>query len=162
MALSKCNIFCVKCAYALFCVLFLILWSKANAQHDGGKSTDSLSWDFDEEKNGEFSIGTFLTDIFTPQIVTDIKRIRGYVLDERFQTLRNRCGDMCTIDAIYLMSLKIADYNIARALFLSLMAVLEHRKVDVKMPIFKSLKVPLSATACERESVSSLAAGFRA
>jgi hypothetical protein len=51
---------------------------------------------------------------------------------------------MRTIDAIYLKSLKIAEYNISRALFLSFMAVLEHRKIDVKMPIFKPLALPLT------------------
>jgi hypothetical protein len=51
---------------------------------------------------------------------------------------------MRTIDAIYLKSLKIADYNIARGLFLSFVAVLEHRKIDVKMPIFKQLALPLT------------------
>jgi hypothetical protein len=82
--------------------------------------------------------------MYTPQIIADTKRIREYILDKRFQTLRTKYGDVRTIDAIYLKSLKIAEHNIARALFLSLMAVLEHRKVDIKMPIFKSLKIPLT------------------
>ncbi len=124
------------------CLLFL--YTSVQAQCDNGKSPDDLSWDFDEKENGGFSLGTFFSEIFTPQIITDTKRIRKYILDERFQILRSQCGDMRTIDAIYLKSLKIAEYNIARALFLSLMAVLEHRKVDVKMPIFSSLKVPLT------------------
>jgi hypothetical protein len=123
------------------CVLFLI---EARAQCNDGKNPDGLSWDFDEEKSKGFSIGTFLSEIFTPQIITDTKYIRQYILDERFLVLRNRCGDMRAIDAIYLKSLKIADHNIARALFLSLMAVLEHRKVDMKMPIIGSLKIPLT------------------
>ena len=124
-----------------FLVMFLC---EAHAQCNDEKSPDGLSWNFDEGNNEDFSIGTVLSEIFTPQIIIDTKHIRQYILDERFQVLRNRCGDMRTIDAIYLKSLKIADYNIARALFLSLMAVLEHRKIDVKMPIVSPLKVPLT------------------
>jgi hypothetical protein len=125
---------------------------EAHAQCNDEKSPDGLSWNFVEGKNEGFSIGAFLSEIFTPQIIIDTKHIRQYILDGRFQVLRNRCGDMRTIDAIYLKSLKIADYNVARALFLSLMAVLEHRKVDVKMPIVSSLKVPLTF---EKESIFS-------
>ena len=116
----------------------------AHAQCNGEISQDGLSWNFDEGESKGFSIGTVLSEIFTPQIILDTKHIRQYILDERFQVLRKRCGDMRAIDAIFLKSLMIADYNIARALFLSLMAVLEHREVDFKIPILSSLKVPLT------------------
>ncbi len=128
----------------------VILLFEARAQCNNGKNPDGLSWDFDEGKSEGFSIGTFLSEIFTLQIIIDTKHVRHYILDERFQVLRNRCGDMRTIDAIYLKSLKIADYNIARALFLSFLAVLEHRTVDFKMPIVSPLKVPLTF---EKDSV---------
>ncbi len=127
----------------ILCSLGIFLF-EAHAQCNDGKSPDDLSWSFDEGKDAEFSIGTVLSEIFIPQIINDTKRVRQYILDKRFQILRNRCGDMRTVDAIYLKSLKIADYNIARALFLSFMAVLEHRKIEVKMPIIRSLKVPLT------------------
>lgn len=129
---------------------FVLFFCEAHAQCNDEKSPDGLSWNFDEGNSEDFSIGTVLSEIFTPQIMIDTKHIRQYILDERFQVLRNRCGDMRTIDAIYLKSLKIADYNIARALFLSFMAVLEHRTVDVKMPIVSPLKVPLTF---EKDSV---------
>jgi hypothetical protein len=142
MNFSKRTIFIVKCIFVLlFIQVFLV---DAYAQCDDTKSSDGLSWDFDEGNSKGFSIGAFVSDIFTPQIILDTKYIRDYIRDERFLILRSRCGDMRTIDAIYLKSLKIADYNIARSLFLSFMAVLEHRKVDVKMPIFKPLALPLT------------------
>lgn len=142
MNFSKRTIFIVKCIFVLlFIQVFLV---DAYAQCDDTKSSDGLSWDFDEENSKGLSIGAFVSDIFTPQIILDTKYIRDYIRDERFLILRSRCGDMRTIDAIYLKSLKIADYNIARSLFLSFMAVLEHRKVDVKMPIFKPLALPLT------------------
>jgi hypothetical protein len=145
-------LFHLKLAFVLtlfLCVLFL---NEVRAQCNNEKYPDGLSWDFDEEKSEGFSIGTFLSDFFTPQIIIDTKNIRQYILDERFQVLRNRCGDLRAIDAIYLKSLKIAHHNIARALFLSLMAVLEHRNVDMKIPIFRSLKIPLTF---EKDSIFS-------
>ncbi|MGD0037910.1 MAG: hypothetical protein ABSC53_11540 [Bacteroidota bacterium] len=134
----------LKLIILLFCVFSQILILEVRAQCDDKKSPDGISWDFDEEKDKGFSIGTFISDAFTPQIILDTKYVREYVRDGRFQILRSRCGDMRAIDAIYLKSLKIADYNIARALFLSFMAVLEHRKIDVRMPIFNSLALPLT------------------
>jgi len=131
-----------------FCLAMFLF--EAHGQCNDEKSPDGLSWNFDEGKSECFSISALLSDIFTPQIINDTKHIRQYILDERFQILRNRCGDMRTIDAIYLKALKIADYNIARALFLSFMAVLEHRTVDVKMPIVNPLKILLTF---EKDSV---------
>jgi len=121
-----------------------LLTSPAAAQSNEEKSAMTLSWDFDAEQDSHFSLGGFVSDIFTPQIILDTRHIRGYIRDERFQKLRKQNGDTRAIDAIYLKSLKIAEYNIARALFLSFMAVLEHRRVDIKMPIVKSLAVPLT------------------
>jgi hypothetical protein len=144
MAIMKHYMSLTKLACVILCVYSLNLYRPANAQCDDKNKSDGISWDFDEGKNKDFSVGTFISDIFTPQIILDTKRVRDYIRDGRFQILRSRCGDMRTIDAIYLKSLKIADYNIARALFLSFMAVLEHRKIDVKMPIFKSLALPLT------------------
>jgi hypothetical protein len=126
------------------CICLLFLCTTVHAQCDGKESRDGLSWEFDEADHVEFSIASFLSDIFTPKIIADTKRMRKYIIDERFQILRSRCGDMRAVDAIYQKSLKISDHTIARALFLSFLAVLEHRKIKVKMPVLNSLTVPLT------------------
>ena len=144
MDYSKLAISRFKCILISLCVVSEVVLFKAYSQCDDKNNPDDLSWDFDEGESKDFSIGSFLSEKFTPQIILDTKNIRDYIRDGRFQVLRTRCGDMRAIDAIYVKSLKIADYNIARALFLSFMAVLEHRKVDVKMPVFKSLSLPLT------------------
>ena len=140
----KSEIFKLKNGCINLCFFLLLFCFFARAQHIDSHYRNVTSWDFDEGKSESYSIGVFLSEFFTPQLITDTKHIRTYILNERFQILRNQCGDMRAIDAIYLKSLKIADYNIARALFLSFMAVLEHRKVDIKIPIVRSLKVPLT------------------
>jgi len=128
-------------------VLFLLLLTtpgKAVAQCDDAQGSDGLTWDYDDVQEDGFSVVKFLRNVFTPQVVTDTKRIRNYVRDERFHTLRLRCGEMRAVDGIYLKALKIAEYDLARALFLSLMAVLEHQKVDVKVPVLESVALPLT------------------
>ena len=131
-------------------LLFLLLLILSVGTHrsigqcDGTVGEDGLSWDFDESEKEAFSVGKFFSDTFTPQLVIDSRRIRNYVRDTRFRQLLLRCGDMRAVDEIYLKALKIAEYNIARALFLSMMAVLEHQTIDVKMPVVSSLSLPLT------------------
>jgi hypothetical protein len=126
------------------CFLLLFIFSDIQAQYIDSNYVNVTTWNFDDEKNESFSIGTFLVEIFTPQIITDIRYIRQYIIDDRFQELRNRYGDIRALDAIYLKSLKIADHNIARALLISFMAVLEHRNADVMLPIISYLRIPLT------------------
>jgi hypothetical protein len=109
-----------------------------------GQCEGDLSWDFDEDEKAGFSIGGFLSETFTPQLIIDSKRIRDYVRDARFKELTLRCGDLRAVDGIFLKSLRIADFNLSRALFLSLMAILEHQNVDFKLPIVGGIRVPLT------------------
>jgi len=120
-------------------VLSKLVGTASFAQCEGG-----MSWDFDEQDNQGFSIGKFLTDTFTPKLILDTRRIRAYVRDPRFRELMLRCGDLRAVDGIYLKALKIAEYNISRALFLSLMGTLEHENIDFKIPVVGVLGVPLT------------------
>ena len=131
--------------FFLIAVLTARIFSlEARGQCDDKPAPDGLSWNFDEKEKEGFSFGGFVSDIFTPQIVIDTKEIREYVRDPRFKELMSRCGDMRAIDGIYLKALRIAEYQTGRALFLSMMAVLEHQKVALKIPIVQSLSLPLT------------------
>ncbi len=124
----------------LILILFLsLIRSVCIAQCEG-----DLSWDFDEHENNGFSIGKFLSDTFTPRLILDTRSIRAYIRDARYGELTQRCGQMRAVDAIYLKTLKIAEYDIARALFLSLMGTLEHESVGVEIPVLGVVKVPLT------------------
>jgi hypothetical protein len=127
-----------------FAVFLVLLRGIAVAQCDGKPGPDGLTWDFDEGEKGKFSLFGFLRDVVTPNLITDTRQIREYVRDPRFGVLLKRCDDMRSVDAIYLKAMKIAEHNVARALFLSLMGTLEHRDLDVKVPILGSLGVPLT------------------
>lgn len=117
-----------------------------------------LSWDFDEQGHQGFSIGRFLTQTFTPRLIVDTREIRAYIRDPRFRELTLRCGDVRAIDGIYLKALKMADFNVSRALFLALMGSLEHEEVGLKIPVIGVLDVPLTfeADSLFRQRVSNL------
>lgn len=107
-------------------------------------STDGLHWEFDEEESESFSLTGFLSDVFTPQLIRDTRNIRAYVRDARFAELLRRCGDLRAVDGIFLKALRVSEFNIGRALFLSMMACLEHQNVEVAMPVVGTVGLPLT------------------
>ena len=128
---------------SLIVVLLVAGSSPSRSQCDNDPGPNGLTWEYEAEKKS-FSVFGFLGDAFTPRIVLDAKAIRAYVRDERFLQLTNLCGDHRAVDAIYLRALKIAEYHIGRALFLSMVATVEHQNLDVRMPLIESLKLPLT------------------
>lgn len=124
---------------ALTICLFLMLSAAASAQCEG-----DLSWNFDEAEKEGFSLGSMFSNAVTPQIVIDTKEVRSYVRDPRFRELTRRCGDLRAVDAIYQKSLRVAEFNVGRGLLIAMMAVLEHQQIHVRMPIVKSVELPLS------------------
>ena len=128
------------CLFAMFILQGGMI---AFAQCADEPGPDGLSWEYETEKK-DFSILSFLGNAFTPRVVQDVRAVRAYVRDERFVQLTKLCGDHRAIDAIYLRALKVAEYNIGRALFLAMAAALDHQNLDVRMPIVESIKMPLT------------------
>lgn len=105
---------------------------------------DGKGWDFGREPNPGFSIGRALGNFLTPPIIRETNEIRKYVRDTRFVAMRRQCGDLDAIDAIYRRAFRIAEYDVGRALFLSMMASLEHQNVDIKVPVLGKIGLPLT------------------
>lgn len=125
-------------------VLITLFNAFSFGQCDGKPGPDGLTWNYDEGEKEKFSLFRFIGSVFTPDLIKETRQIRAYIRDPRFVVLMKRCGEMRAVDAIYLKALKIADHNIARALFLSLVGTLEHRNVDVKIPVVGAVGVPLT------------------
>lgn len=123
----------------LYVMMVTALSTAAPAQCEG-----DLSWNFDEGEKEGFSLGSMFSNAVTPQIIIDTKEARGYVRDPRFRELTHRCGDLRAVDAIYQKSLRVAEYNVGRGLLIAMMAVLEHQQIHMRMPIVKSVELPLS------------------
>jgi len=126
-------------------VVFLFVFHlPASGQCDGKPGVDGLTWNFDEQEREGFKLLRFIGGLFTPDLIKETNQIRSYVRDPRFALLVQRCGDLQATDYIYLRALRICDHNIARALFLAMMATIDHRDVNVKVPVLGSLGVPLT------------------
>lgn len=127
--------------------ILLIGVAKSNsaiAQHSIDEGKKKPIWNFNSDKKEKISIASIVEEIFVPQFIIDAGRIRNYVKDERFQLIRKWCGDKLAVDAIFLKSLKITEYNINRALFISLLAVLDHKSIAIKMPFRAVVNLPLT------------------
>lgn len=133
----------LKRTFPLIVVLLMVGTVRSWSQCDDRPGSDGLSWDYETEKKS-FNLFRFLGDAFTPRIVQDVNAMRAYVRDSRFAELTRRCGDLQAVDAIYLRALKVAEYNIGRALFLSMIACVEHQKLDIRIPLVGSVRMPLS------------------
>ncbi len=131
----------VFCRVSLVAAFLAMGSATAGAQCEG---SDGLTWDFDEQDSPGFSIGRFLGGLLTPQLIQDTKAIRTYVRDPRFGELLDRCGDLRAVDGIFQKALRVAEYSIGRALFLSMVASLEHRNIGVGVPVFGTVGLPLT------------------
>jgi hypothetical protein len=125
-------------------VLLFFAGSVAIAQCDGKPGPDGLTWNFDEGEKESFNLLRFIGGVFTPDLIKETKQIRTYIRDQRFAELVKRCGDVRAMDYIFLKALKISDHSVPRALFLSMMGCLDHRNLDVKVPLIGVVDIPLS------------------
>lgn len=124
-------------------VLGALFASLAAGQSRPDSARAGLSWDFAVEVP-DASVGHAVEGFVTPPVVLDVRRIRAYVRDPRFERMRQLEGDIRAADAIYVRSLEIGGYDIARALVLALFATLEHRNLPLRLPLAGIVTLPLT------------------
>lgn len=79
-----------------------------------------------------------------PSIVRDQILLKRYIRDPRFLEVRRLCTDTSAVDAIFCKAMEIADDDIARALFVSLLGTMDHFRVGIRLPVLGVLWVPLT------------------
>jgi len=129
-------------ASILFAPLFAFLLTPHHSLAQCDDNSPS-GWGYQVPEEG-FAIDRFFKNTVTPRIVTETRIIRSFIRDERFARLMQRCGDIRATDAIYIKALVLTEFNTGRALFLSLLAVLDHQSIRVKMPVIGALTVPMT------------------
>jgi hypothetical protein len=131
-------------ARSSFIAIFLaIIWgTEVNAQYSANPPASEFHPDQTCGKCCPCS--PVISELLEPQILADIKLLRDYIRSDGFRKLRDSCGDLRATDAIFLESLAVSEYNIERALFLSLMTVLEHKNVDLSIPLLGVVRLPLT------------------
>lgn len=90
--------------------------------------------------DGEFSLGEKILTFFVPRGVKDTWRLKRYLRSEKFRLMKERLGDHRAVNEIYRRALEITNGDHTEALFISTLAVMEHRKVGVRIPL---LKIPV-------------------
>lgn len=83
--------------------------------------------------------------LFFPKVIQDTYRLKEYVCSEEFAALRSAQGDLAAVDAIFERALSLSWGNRGEALFLAMVATLDHRRVDFTLPLIGFvLPVPLT------------------
>lgn len=87
----------------------------------------------------------FFAPFVFPKVMQDTYSIKEYVCGEEFAALRAARGDRAAVDALYTEALALSWGNEGEALFLCLMATMDHRRVEVTIPLVGiPLPIPLT------------------
>ncbi|MCK9407854.1 MAG: hypothetical protein M0R68_01840 [Bacteroidetes bacterium] len=82
---------------------------------------------------------------FLPPLLRAETKIKRYLRDERFYDLRKRYDDTLAVDAIFDRALMLCEGNIRMALLISTIAVMDHRRLGLKIPLIGSFFLPLTS-----------------
>ncbi len=80
-------------------------------------------------------IVSFFAPFFFPKLFNDVQSLRLYIQGEQFSEFRRTYGDARSLDAIFYKAVRLSWNNIYEALFISLIATLDHRTVGIDLPI---------------------------
>lgn len=92
------------------------------------------------------AVVSFLATVLFPiKIIQDEARLRDFVLSEQFARARRAMGDRRAVDLLFRRALELSWNNTGEALFISMLATLEHRSLGIKLPLIGPLLwIPLT------------------
>ena len=89
---------------------------------------------------------SFFAPFFLPKLFNDVQSLRLYIQGEEFSEFRRSYGDDRSLDAIFYQAVRLSWNNIYEALFISLIATLDHRTVGINLPVIGPLLwIPLTS-----------------
>ncbi len=121
-------------------MMLLVLWST------GVFSQSEHAQLFPPRPEIPAAISFFAPVVILPKTIQDVFQLREYIVSGEFSEFRNRYGDILAVDAIFDRAMRLSLNNTYEALFISLVATMEHRRVDVRIPLVK-ITVPLPLTS---------------
>lgn len=89
---------------------------------------------------------SFFAPFIFPKILQDEYQLKQYVQSAEFAAFRTSYGDVNSVDAIFAEALRLSWGNAYEALFISLLATMEHHRVDVRIPVI-GIIIPLPLTS---------------
>lgn len=107
------------------------------------ETADSLwlndDWYFSVENPSIFDLTAFL-----PPLLNREALLKRYLRDERFYNVRKSYDDTLAVDAIYDRAMLLTDGNIKQALLISTLAVMDHRRLGLRLPLIGAVYLPLT------------------
>lgn len=101
---------------------------------------DSLEEYFSIDSTDGISI---ISSYFPPRFIQNSMEIKSFIRTPAFADIRDKAGDLKSVDAIFIRAMKLTCNNTAMALLISTIACFDHRLVGLKVPIF-ALFFPLT------------------
>lgn len=125
--------------YSIFGILY-ILYPSSLVFSQG---QDSL-WLNDEwyYSTGDSSFIDFTN--FIPSFFKDEAHLKRFLRDDRFYELRKLYDDTLAVDAIFDRAMLIADDDVKQALLIATFAMMDHRRLGLKIPLLGSVYFPLT------------------
>jgi len=96
------------------------------------------------EANMDGGIFDDIVDALTPGIFRDVRKLRNYIRSGEYAGKIAVHGDLYAMDDIYQKALDIEEGCIQDALFVSALAVVDHKKLELHFPLNITIPVPLT------------------
>lgn len=125
--------------YSIFGVLFILYLPSFIFSQDQDTLWLNEDWYYSTETSSLFDVTGFL-----PPFFKDEARLKRYLRDERFYELRKRYDDTLAVDAIFDRAMLIADDDVKHALLIATVAVMDHRRLGLRIPLLGSVYIPLT------------------
>ena len=89
---------------------------------------------------------SFVAGLFFPKLIQDAGRLKEYVTSDEYARLRVQYGDRYAVDALFDRAMTLCWENTYAALFICLLATIEHRRVSFDLPLLGPiLSLPLTS-----------------
>lgn len=82
---------------------------------------------------------SFFSPFVFPKVIQDGYQLKEYIRSAEFASVRAQRGDLNAVDAIFQEAMRLSWNNAYEALFISLVATMDHSKFGVKFPLIGPL-----------------------
>ncbi|MFZ4622364.1 MAG: hypothetical protein ACOYNS_17510, partial [Bacteroidota bacterium] len=120
--------------------IFILFVSGGMAQEkDTSEVWLNEDWYYGVHDSTFFDTSSLLPELFQHQV-----KLKEYLRDPRFYSLRRAYNDTLAVDAIFDRAMLLAEGNVKEALWISLFSVMEHRSMGFRVPLIGTLYIPLT------------------
>jgi hypothetical protein len=85
------------------------------------------------------AVVTVLAPLFIPKFIADAAYLKSTIPGEEFQRVRREAGDPAAVDTLFALAKDLSWGNLYAALLITTVAVMDHRRVGVDLPLLGEL-----------------------